>query len=253
MLDLGFVRDHIPQIEDMLRARGMNPDTLLKDFRTIDTQRRQAIQSAETMQAERNRLAAEIPRLKKAGQDTSQLIADAKDMRVQIQELEKAAEEYDSRLGEMLENIPNVPHESVPTGKSAEDNLEVRRWGSPPKFDFPPKPHWELGEQLGILDMERAAKLSGARFAVYWDTGARLERALTSFMLDVHTREHGYTEVLPPFLVNSESMYGTGQLPKFAADSFRVPHREHDLWLVPMCLYPGHWRVESRERRPLSP
>jgi seryl-tRNA synthetase len=238
MLDLGFVRDHIPQIEDMLRARGMNPDTLLKDFRTVDTQRRQAIQSAETVQAERNRLAAEIPRLKKAGQDTSQLIADAKDMRVQIQELEKAAEEYDSRLAEMLVNIPNLPHESVPAGKSAEDNLEVRRWGSPPKFDFPPKPHWELGEQLGILDMERAAKLSGARFAVYWDTGARLERALVSFMLDVHTREHGYTEVLPPFLVNSESMYGTGQLPKFAADSFRVPHREHDLWLVPTAEVP---------------
>src|SRR5262249_56359682 len=122
------------------------------------------VRSAEGMQAERKRLAAEIPRLKKAGQDTSQLIADAKDMRVQIQELEKAAEEYDSRLGEMLENIPNVPHESVPAGKSAEDNVEVRRWGSPPKFDFPPKPHWELGEQLGILDMERAAKLSGARF-----------------------------------------------------------------------------------------
>ena len=238
MLDLGFVRDHIPQIEDMLRARGMNPDTLLKDFRSVDTQRRQAIQSAETVQAERNRLAAEIPRLKKAGQDTSQLIADAKDMRVQIQELEKAAEEYDSRLEEMLVNIPNLPHPSVPVGKSAEDNLEVRRWGSPPKFDFPAKPHWELGEQLGILDMQRAAKLSGARFAVYWDLGARLERALASFMLDVHTREHGYTEVLPPFLVNSESMYGTGQLPKFAADSFRVPHGEHDLWLVPTAEVP---------------
>jgi len=238
MLDLGFVRDHIPKIEEMLRARGMNPEVLLKDFRTVDTQRRQAIQSAETVQAERNRLAAEIPKLKKAGQDTSQLISDAKDMRVQIQELEKAAEEYDSRLSEMLVNIPNVPHPSVPVGKSAEDNLEVRRWGSPPKFDFTPQPHWELGEQLGILDLERAAKLSGARFAVYWDAGARLERALANFMLDVHTREHGYTEVLPPFLVNSDSMYSTGQLPKFAADLFRVPHREQDLWLVPTAEVP---------------
>src|SRR5215469_14563230 len=238
MLDLGFVRDHIPKIEEMLRARGMNPEVLLKDFRTVDTQRRQAIQSAETVQAERNRLAAEIPKLKKAGQDTSQLISDAKDMRVQIQELEKAAEEYDSRLSEMLVNIPNVPHPSVPTGKSAEDNVEVRRWGAPPKFDFTPKPHWELGEQLGILDMERATKLSGARFAVYWDAGARLERALANFMLNVHTREHGYTEVLPPYLVNSESMYGTGQLPKFAADSFRVPHGEKDLWLVPTAEVP---------------
>jgi seryl-tRNA synthetase len=238
MLDLGFVRDHISKIEDMLRARGMNPELLLKDFRTVDTQRRQAIQSAETVQAERNRLAAEIPKLKKAGQDTSQLITDAKDMRVQVQELEKAAEEYDSRLAEMLVNIPNVAHESVPVGKSAEDNVEVRRWGALPKFDFTPKPHWELGEQLGILDLERATKLSGARFAVYWDAGARLERALGNFMLDVHTKEHGYTEVLPPFLVNSQSMYGTGQLPKFADDLFRVPHGEHDLWLVPTAEVP---------------
>jgi seryl-tRNA synthetase len=238
MLDLAFVRGHMPQIEEMLRARGMNPDILLKDFRTVDAQRRQAIQSAETVQAERNRLAAEIPKLKKAGQDTTQLISDAKDMRVQIQELEKAAEEYDSRLTEMLVNIPNMPHGSVPVGKSAEDNVEVRRWGTPPKFDFTPKPHWELGEQLGILDLERAAKLSGARFAVYWDAGARLERALANFMLDLHTKEHGYTEVLPPFLVNSESMYGTGQLPKFADDLFRVPHGERDLWLVPTAEVP---------------
>ncbi|HEX6803010.1 MAG TPA: serine--tRNA ligase [Terriglobales bacterium] len=238
MLDLAFVRGHMPQIEEMLRARGMNPDILLKDFRTVDAQRRQAIQSAETVQAERNRLAAEIPKLKKAGQDTTQLISDAKDMRVQIQELEKAAEEYDSRLTEMLVNIPNMPHASVPVGKSAEDNFEVRRWGTPPKFDFTPKPHWELGEQLGILDLERAAKLSGARFAVYWDAGARLERALANFMLDLHTKEHGYTEVLPPFLVNSESMYGTGQLPKFADDSFRVPHGDKDFWLVPTAEVP---------------
>jgi seryl-tRNA synthetase len=123
-------------------------------------------------------------------------------------------------------------------GKSAEDNVEVRRRGTPPKFDFTPKPHWELGEQLGILDLERAAKLSGARFAVYWDAGARLERALANFMLDVHTREHGYTEVLPPFMVNSDSMYGTGQLPKFASDLFRVPHGDKDLWLVPTAEVP---------------
>jgi len=166
------------------------------------------------------------------------LIAETKDMRVQIQELEKAAEEYDTRLSEILVGIPNVPHSSVPAGKSPADNVEVRRWGTPPQFDFAPKPHWELGEQLGILDLERAAKLSGARFAVYWDAGARLERALANFMLDVHTREHGYTEVLPPFLVNSESMYGTGQLPKFAADLFRVPHGEKDLWLVPTAEVP---------------
>jgi seryl-tRNA synthetase len=238
MLDLNFVRDNIPKIEEMLRNRGMNPDIVLKDFRTVDAQRRQAIQSAETVRAERNRLSAEIPKLQKSGQDATQLIADAKDMRVQIQELEKAAEEYDTRMSEVLVGIPNMPHESVPVGRSAEDNVEVRRWGTPPKFDFTPKPHWELGEQLGILDLERAVKITGARFAVYWDMGAKLERALANFMLDVHTNEHGYTEVLPPYMVNSESMYGTGQLPKFAADLFRVPHGDKDLWLVPTAEVP---------------
>ena len=238
MLDLGFVRDNLPKIEDMLRHRGMNPDVVLKDFRTADAQRRQAITSAETLKAERNRLTEQIAGMKKSGQDASQVIAETKNMRVQIQELEKAAEEYDTRLSEVLVNIPNTPHESVPVGKGSEDNVEIRRWGAPPKFDFTPKPHWEVGEQLGILDLERAAKLSGARFAVYWGAGAHLERALANFMLDVHTKEHGYTEVLPPYLVNSESMYGTGQLPKFASDSFRVPHGERDLWLVPTAEVP---------------
>jgi seryl-tRNA synthetase len=238
MLDLGFVRDNLSRIEEMLRQRGMNPDVVLKDFRTVDGQRRQAITSAETLKAERNRLSEQVAAMKKSGQDASQIIAETKDMRVQIQELEAAAQEYDTRLSEVLVGIPNMPHESVPIGKGAEDNVEVCRWGTAPKFDFTPKPHWELGEQLGILDLERAVKLSGARFAVYWDAGARLERALANFMLDVHTREHGYTEVLPPFLVNSESMYGTGQLPKFASDLFRVPHGEKDLWLVPTAEVP---------------
>src|SRR5437773_7705766 len=128
----------------------------------------------------------------------------------------------------MMARIPNLPHSRVPEGKSPSDNQEIRRWGTPPKFDFPAKPHWELGEQLGVLDLERASKLSGARFAVYWDLGAKLERALANFMLDLHTREHGYTEVLPPYIVNSESMYGTGQLPKFAADLFKCENA--DLW-----------------------
>jgi seryl-tRNA synthetase len=256
MLDLNFVRDNIPKIEEMLRARGMNPDAVLKDFRTVDAQRRQAINAAETLKAHRNRLTEEIAGRKKSGQDANDLISETKDMRVQIQELEKAAEEYDSRLSEILVGIPNVPHESVPRGKSPQDNVEVRRWGNPPTFDFPPKPHWELGEQLGILDLERAVKISGARFAVYWDAGAHLERALANFMLDVHTREHGYTEVLPPFMVNSESMYGTGQLPKFASDLFRVPHGDRDLWLVPTAEVPvtNLYRDEvlEYERLPIS-
>jgi seryl-tRNA synthetase len=238
MLDLSFVRDHLPKIEEMLRNRGINPPSVLKDFHEVDTQRRQAIRTAEELKAHRNRISETIPSRKKAGEDVSQLIAETKDMRMQIQELEKAAEEYDTRLSDILVGIPNLPHPSVPVGKSAEENVEVRRWGTPPEFDFAPKPHWELGEQLGILDLERAAKLSGARFAVYWEAGARLERALANFMLDVHTREHGYTEVLPPFMVNSESMYGTGQLPKFGADSFRVPHGDKELWLVPTAEVP---------------
>ena len=190
------------------------------------------------MKARRNRASEEIAKLKKSGQDVTAQISETKDLREQIQQREKAAAELEASLQNILTGIPNLPHESVPVGKTPEDNVEVRRWGTPPQFDFTPKPHWELGEELGVLDLERASKLSGARFAVYWDLGARLERALANFMLDLHTREHGYTEVLPPYLVNSESMYGTGQLPKFASDSFRVPHGEKDLWLIPTAEVP---------------
>ncbi|HTU40859.1 MAG TPA: serine--tRNA ligase, partial [Candidatus Aquilonibacter sp.] len=215
MLDLNFVRENLPQVEEMLRQRGADPAAVLGDFREVDTQRRHAITEAETMKAQRNRASEEINKLKKSGQDASAAIAETKDLREQIQEREKAAAELDARLRDILAGIPNMPHSSVPVGHSAEENVEVRRWGAPPKFDFPAKPHWDLGADLGVLDLERAAKLTGARFAVYWDLGAKLERALANFMLDLHTREHGYTEVLPPYLVNSESMYGTGQLPKF--------------------------------------
>jgi seryl-tRNA synthetase len=171
------------------------------------------------LKARRNRASEEIAKLKKSGQDASAQINETKELREQITESEKKAAECRSPPARNSHGIPNLPHDSVPVGKSAEDNVEARRWGTP-QFDFAPKPHWELGEQLGVLDLERAAKLSGARFAVYWALGARLERALANFMLDLHTREHGYTEVLPPYLVNSESMYGTGQLPKFAPTCF---------------------------------
>jgi len=238
MLELNFVRDNLPLVEEKLRQRGMNPGEVLKDFGEVDGQRRQAITEAETMKARRNRASEDIARLKKSGQDASAAIAETKQLREQIQEREKKAEDLEKRLQDILAGIPNIPHPSVPVGHSAEENVELRRWGTPPKFDFTPKPHWDLGEQLGVLDLERAAKLSGARFAVYWDLGARLERALANFMLDLHTHEHGYTEVLPPYLVNSESMYGTGQLPKFASDLFRVPHGEKDLWLIPTAEVP---------------
>jgi seryl-tRNA synthetase len=238
MLDLNFVRDNLPLVEEKLRQRSMDPAVVLKDFLEIDTQRRQAITDAETLKAKRNRDSEEIAKLKKSGQDATALIAGTKELREQIQEKEKVAADLETRLRDVLAGIPNLPSDRVPIGRGADDNVVVRTWGTPPVFEFVPKPHWELGEQLGVLDLERAAKISGARFAVYWDMGARLERALANFMLDLHTREHGYTEVLPPYLVNSESMYGTGQLPKFAADLFRVPHGEKDLWLIPTAEVP---------------
>ena len=260
MLDLNFVRDHQPQVEEMLVHRGMNPAEVLGEFRQLDGVRRQHITEVEGLQAQRNKASDEIARLKKAKQDATAQIAETKELREKIQALEGKVQEEDARLRELLAGIPNIPNADVPVGKTSEDNVEVRRWGKLPQFAFAPKPHWELGEQLGILDLQRAAKLSGARFAVYWDLGARLERALANFMLDLHTSEHGYTEVLPPYLVNSESMYGTGQLPKFAQDSFRVPRRGEeqsgsassasgglpgssasgsgDLWLIPTAEVP---------------
>jgi seryl-tRNA synthetase len=238
MLDLNFVRENLPRVEEMLQQRGMDPAAVLKDFREVDAQRRHAITETETRKAQRNKASEEIAKLKKSGQDASAAMAQSKDLREQIQSLEKRANDLDARLREILAGIPNIPHASVPVGHSADDNVEVRRWGTAPKFDFTPKPHWDLGPELGILDLERAVKLTGARFAVYWDLGAKLERALANFMLDLHTRQHGYTEVLPPYLVNSESMYGTGQLPKFADDLFRVPHGEKDLWLISTAEVP---------------
>jgi len=235
MLDLAFVRDNLPAVEEMLRRRGQD-SAVLASFRETDEKRRQFITQSETLKAQRNRASEEIARLKKAGQDASAQMSETKKLREQGDALEKQASDIDQELRNLLAGIPNMPHSSVPVGHSADDNKEVRKWGTPPEFSFTPKPHWELGEQLGVLDLERATKLSGARFAVYWDLGARMERALANFMLDLHTREHGYTEVLPPYMVNSDSMYGTGQLPKFADDLFRVEKR--DLWLIPTAEVP---------------
>jgi seryl-tRNA synthetase len=238
MLELNFVRENLPVIEEMLRQRGADPAAVLRDFREVDTERRRAIGEAETLKARRNKAADEIAKLKKSGQDASAVMAETKELREHMQTREKTVGDLDARLQEILAGLPNIPHPSVPVGHSSEENVEVRRWGAAPKFDFTPKPHWDLGAELGVLDLERAVKLTGARFAVYWHLGAKLERALANFMLDLHTREHGYTEVLPPYLVNSDSMYGTGQLPKFAADSFRVPQGEKDLWLIPTAEVP---------------
>jgi seryl-tRNA synthetase len=238
MLDLAFVRDNLPLIEQEMRQRGLDPSETIGRFSDLDARRRKAITDAENLKAKRNRKSEQIAQLKKNKQDAAALIEETKSLREQIQELEKVAEGLDEELRGLLVGIPNVPHASVPVGSTAGDNQEVRRWGEPPKFDFVPKPHWELGEALGILDLERAAKLTGARFAVYWDLGAKLERALANFMLDVHTREHGYTEVLPPYMVNADSMYGTGNLPKFEADLFKVPHGDKNLYLIPTAEVP---------------
>lgn len=238
MLDLAFVREHLDLVEQKLRERGANPSEVLKDFRDIDARRRRAITEAETLKAQRNRATEEIAKLKKAKQDATALIEENKSLRAKIEELEKEVEAEESAMRQIMTTLPNLPHESVPVGQSEHDNQVVRTWGEAPKFDFTPKPHWELGEQLGVLDLERAAKLSGARFAVYWDQGARLERALANFMLDLHTREHGYTEVLPPYMVNADSMFGTGQLPKFEQDLFKVPHGDKNLYLIPTAEVP---------------
>ena len=222
MLDLAFVRSNLELVENKLRDRGQDPAELLGGFRELDLSRRERITESERLQAERNRLSAQVGQLKKAGQDATAVMEETKALKERMDELATAAAEAEEQLRSILMRIPNLPADDVPVGKSEHDNAEIKRWGEPREFDFTPRPHWEIGESLGVLDFERAAKISGARFAVYWDAGARLERALANFMLDIHTGEHGYTEVLPPFLVNTKSMFGTGQLPKFEKDLFKV-------------------------------
>ncbi len=229
MLDLGFFREHLNVIEQMARNRGITLD--LKQFQGIDTERRALITATERLKAERNKASEEIARAKKAGQDVAALLARMKQVSEEIKHADERVAQLDGELREFMLTVPNIPHASVPIGKSAADNVEVRRWGQAPQFDFPARPHWEVGERAGILDLPAATKIAGARFALYKGLGARLERALANFMLDVHTREHGYTEILPPFIVNTASLTGVGQLPKFAGDMFHLEGT--DLWLTP--------------------
>jgi seryl-tRNA synthetase len=229
MLDLAFVRENLDEIEKMVRERGQSLD--LAPFREIDVERRQLITATERMKAERNKANDEIATLKRAKQDASGILARMKEVSEQIKGDDVRVAELDEKLKNFLLTVPNIPHESVPVGMGTEGNVEVRRWGSPPKFDFEPKPHWELGERAGILDFESAVKIAGARFAVYKGLGARMERAIANFFLDTHTREHGYTEILPPFLVNATSLTGTGQLPTKAEDMFHI--EDSELYLTP--------------------
>jgi seryl-tRNA synthetase len=229
MHDLNYFREHLDVFAEMAKKRGVTLD--LDAFRTLDKERRELITTTEQLKAQRNKANDEIATLKKAKQPADEKIAEMKQVSERIKQGDERIAQLDATQREFLLTIPNVPHSSVPVGHGAEDNVEVRRWGAPPKFDFTPKPHWEVGERAGILDLGVATKITGARFAVYKSWGARLERALANFFLDVHTREHGYTEILPPFLVNTASLMGAGQLPKFAADLFKV--QDTDFWLTP--------------------
>ena len=234
MHDLSYFRSNFDRIAQRLATRG--DVSSLDRFRELDGKRRAAISQSERLKARRNAETAEIAQLRREGADTTARQAQMRAIGGEISSLDEQVKTLDEEFRDLLAGIPNVPHESVPVGKDPEDNLEVRRAGQPRQFDFQPKAHWDLGPGLGILDLERAAKITGARFALYWGLGARLERALINFMLDVHTREHGYTEVLPPFLVNSASLFGTGQLPKFKEDLFKC--EGHDLWLIPTAEVP---------------
>jgi seryl-tRNA synthetase len=236
MLDLNFVRANLELVEEKLRARGKDPATMLGNFRELDVERRARITQAESLQAQRNKISQEVARMRKAGEDATSLMDQTRALKQETDELEKSAAQAEEAMRAVLVAIPNLTQDSVPAGKSEAENVEVMRWGQQAQFDFVPKPHWELGENLGILDFERAAKISGARFAVYWGLGARLERALASFMLDIHIQEHRYLEVLPPYLVNSDSLFGTGQLPKFTEDLFKCEGSDH--WLIPTAEVP---------------
>jgi seryl-tRNA synthetase len=234
MLDLAFVRENLDLLERKLAERGWSMK--LDDFRAVDQERRRLLTEVETLKNQRNKASDESGHLKKQGQGASERIRQMKELSEQIEVLDEKVGKLDDQMREMLVSLPNVPHASVPVGKSSEDNAEVRRWGDPKKLSFAPRPHWEIGESLGILDLARAAKITGARFALYWDLGAKLERALANFMLDLHGREHGYREVLPPAIVNSASLFGTGNLPRFAGDLFHL--EKTDWWLSPTAEVP---------------
>jgi seryl-tRNA synthetase len=234
MYDLSYFRQNLDAIARRLADRGFALD--VEAFRRLDTERRKALTESEQLKAQRNAESQEIGKLKKAGQDTTERQQQVREMGDRATALDARASELDEQYKLQLAGVSNTPHESVPTGKSADDNFEVRRWGTPPVFSFEPKAHWDLGPELGILDFDRAAKITGARFAVYMGLGAKLERALINFMLDVHTQQHGYTEVLPPFIANKDSFYGTGQLPKFEADLFHLEGT--DYYLIPTAEVP---------------
>jgi seryl-tRNA synthetase len=237
MLDAAYVREHMEEVRNRLRTRGLDPDKILQDIATLETARRRLIPELEGLKRQQNTAGDEVARAKRRGEDTAQ-IQDANRQRAgQIKQLGVQLDSVEYQRNQALMGLPNLPHESVPVGPGAAENREVRRHGEPRTFDFEPQAHWDLGPALGILDFERATKVAGARFAVLMGAGARLSRALINFMLDLHTREHRYLEVEPPFLANTASLIGTGQLPKFENDLFKIAG-DWDLYLVPTAEVP---------------
>lgn len=234
MLDLKWVRDNLDAVQTALENRSSKVD--LSRFRELDSARRELIIEVEQLKNHRNVVSGEIAKLKKAGEQAEEKVAAMRELGDTIKDIDGRLAEIEEELGYIMLDIPNIPHESVPVGPDEVSNVEVRKWGEKPPFDFEPRQHWDIGVELGILDFERAAKITRARFVLYWDLGARLERALLNFMLDLHTGEHGYTEVLPPILVNDDSLTGTGQLPKFEEDLFRIDN--DNLFLIPTAEVP---------------
>jgi seryl-tRNA synthetase len=237
MLDAAYVRDRTDEVRRLLRSRGLQPDAELEQLSSLESQRRRLIPEIEGLKREQNAAADDVARVKREGGDPSPIFAANKARAGQTKQLEQQLEQVEQQRASLLMTMPNLPHASVPEGKGAEDNVEVRRGGAPREFDFEPKPHWDIGADLGILDFERATRMSGARFSVLLGGGARLARALINFMLDLHTREHGYVEVEPPFMVNADALRGTGNLPKFEQDLFRIAG-DWDLYLIPTAEVP---------------
>lgn len=234
MLDMKFVRNNPLVVKDALLKR--NSTLTLEEFLQLDEQRREKLFVVEQMKNRRNTVSEEIGRLKKSGKDAPDMVLEMRDLSQQIKDKDEDIKKLEEKLQDILLNIPNIPHDSVPVGVSAADNPVVRTWGEPRKFEFEPKPHWDLGEALDIIDFERGGKVTGARFSFYKGYGARLERAVISFMLDLHTTQHNYVEILPPYIVNRDSMVGTGQLPKFAEDMFKIEGTEY--YLIPTAEVP---------------
>jgi seryl-tRNA synthetase len=237
MLDPAFLKDRVSDVEVRLRSRGLDVSKELSALSELEQERRTLIPLVENLKRDQNAAGEEVARAKREGRDLAELFVASKARAAEIRDREAVLQQIEERRRAILLTLPNLPHESVPTGTSAADNQEMRRWGVPPTFEFEPKPHWEIGQALGILDFERAARMSGARFAVLTGAGARLERALINFMLDLHTREHGYREVEPPFMVNRAALTGTGNLPKFEQDLFKIAG-DWDLFLIPTAEVP---------------